>query len=262
VYSLDWSAQVFAGNKLPGIWDTKITELQFMLSPQYLKEIYDNVDQASLEWSSHRPFDTMVRDFCVAPAIAHVYVAFKLICDCVYDPETRFYSRDSARILFPHAMCYKFWMNQTGCGLVQDHPYWHRVECYATGNFLSTKIQEDVNQFIKDIDAYEAARRNNMPGVSAQPHPIHFDAGWTNLVDAMMDELFAVEPDIKINLVKQKFGELRVYTSSKAECVYAIIEEARKQSLKTCEICGKPGSVRVRGGGIKKTVCSECLTKV
>jgi len=156
-------------------------------------------------------------------------------------------------------------MNQTGWGLVREHSYWHRL-------VRNSQCREAITQFIKDIDAYEAARLSKAPAITAEPAdvedtgnpelPFWCGKGWYPLIHEALEEIRAYDPDVKISLIKQKMGELRMYTKSTDERVYHVIEEARKQSLKTCEICGKPGSVRIRGGGIKKTVCSECLTKV
>ena len=63
--------------------------------------------------------------------------------------------------------------------------------------------------------------------------------------------------------IKEKFGELRIYTgaldAAVADQVYKIIDDAETESGRTCEWCGKPG--KARGGGWIKTLCDDCNKK-
>ena len=63
--------------------------------------------------------------------------------------------------------------------------------------------------------------------------------------------------------IKEKFGELRIYTgaldAAVADQVYKIIDDAEIESGRTCEWCGKPG--KARGGGWIKTLCDNCNKK-
>ena len=56
--------------------------------------------------------------------------------------------------------------------------------------------------------------------------------------------------------VKEKYGTLRFYLSGGTDRMYAIINEAERQSAKTCETCGKPG--KLRGRGWYYTRCAAC----
>src|SRR6266853_3396387 len=56
--------------------------------------------------------------------------------------------------------------------------------------------------------------------------------------------------------VKEKYGTLRFYLSGGTDDMYAITDEAEKQSAKTCEICGKLG--KLRGRMWVSTRCSPC----
>ena len=59
--------------------------------------------------------------------------------------------------------------------------------------------------------------------------------------------------------VKEKFGSLRFYLNNPrvamTEEVTTLIQEAEAVSVKTCEVCGNPGS-RVVGRGVK-TLCKD-----
>lgn len=47
-----------------------------------------------------------------------------------------------------------------------------------------------------------------------------------------------------VSQIKEKYGTLRFYLSFSPESLVSIIDEAEKRSEKTCEECGKPGSMR------------------
>jgi len=102
-----------------------IEDLKFMIPDTYLSEIRRNAHIASEEWNIRRPFDTMIREACLAPAIEHIFTAFYLLGDCVYNEKSFGYDHD-----FPYAniLAYKFWMYQTGGGLVWDHSHGDRID--------------------------------------------------------------------------------------------------------------------------------------
>jgi ribosomal protein L37AE/L43A len=55
--------------------------------------------------------------------------------------------------------------------------------------------------------------------------------------------------------VKEKFGGLRFYLDAADERIYAMIDAAEVESYRTCEVCGRPGVLRVTQGGWYKTTC-------
>jgi hypothetical protein len=61
--------------------------------------------------------------------------------------------------------------------------------------------------------------------------------------------------EFKVLQVKEKFGGLRFYSNFSDEAISHVIRDAEAESLKTCEVCGKPGKPN-RGGWIK-TCCAE-----
>lgn len=85
-------------------------------------------------------------------------------------------------------------------------------------------------------------------------------AGWDTLVEHLCHRVIALDPDIKIEQVKDKFGELRFYTSPTSTEVRELIDAAERESAHTCESCGAPGE-HVNKGGWIITVCKNCWDK-
>ena len=86
---------------------------------------------------------------------------------------------------------------------------------------------------------------------------IECDDGWYDLLDEMMAKISALHIDgFVFEQIKEKFGTLRVYSSGSTPEIDKIIDEAEARSGKTCEVCGKPGSVR--GRSWLKCVCDAC----
>ena len=94
--------------------------------------------------------------------------------------------------------------------------------------------------------------------------PMTFDCddGWFKLlyqiskdiqrvIDNQPDELLK---DFAVLQVKEKFGELRFYVGSFNQEIGDLIKKAEEMSGQLCEICGKKGSMSVKGGWYK-TVC-------
>ena len=83
--------------------------------------------------------------------------------------------------------------------------------------------------------------------------------GWLEIIEKTLKEIRQyIEHkryfDFKIIQIKEKFGELRIYTNYTDDRIEKIIDEATAQSLKTCELCGTEGKLRNRNGWLK-TLC-------
>lgn len=111
----------FYGNELPSPYGSWINEMQYVISPEYKREIRRCAEQALGEWNIKRPFDTSIREMCLGPAIEFVKIAFRLLADCAYDPKTNYYYRKSDKRILSPALLYKFWINQTGGGMTWFH---------------------------------------------------------------------------------------------------------------------------------------------
>ena len=83
--------------------------------------------------------------------------------------------------------------------------------------------------------------------------------GWHSLVDEAYDlcEKYGVE----ITQIKEKFGQLRIYTGIASEEVADEIDpkiwEMESRSTSMCECCGAAAGQRTRGGWVK-TICKFC----
>lgn len=113
---------------LPEPYDSWVKSLEFTIPVRYLEEIRYNARMAQMIYCSSHPFDTMIREICYEPAIAHVFVAFRLIADCTYSRETNYFYRGDEKIIIPQALLYKFWVHQVGDGLIQDHSYFNKIK--------------------------------------------------------------------------------------------------------------------------------------
>ena len=67
--------------------------------------------------------------------------------------------------------------------------------------------------------------------------------GWSKIIDSLYDNL-PIPKTIQVHQVKEKFGELRFYTSACTKEEYKIIDEACALSEKTCEQCGEPATIK------------------
>ena len=65
--------------------------------------------------------------------------------------------------------------------------------------------------------------------------------GWLPMVVELDESLAKIDPDYKIDQIKEKFGGLRFYISSDANRMremYDLIDIAEGKSFETCEMCG------------------------
>lgn len=90
--------------------------------------------------------------------------------------------------------------------------------------------------------------------------------GWIDILDTLLSKIRVLVTDgnatqPKVLQIKEKFGGLRFYYDfseeeyTGADLVDKLVREAEKTASKTCEFCGKPGSLR--SGGWLKTLCDE-----
>jgi hypothetical protein len=99
------------------------------------------------------------------------------------------------------------------------------------------------------------------------PYGFQCNDGWFDLVwrlcerlEPVVSELNATLPDgdrFEVSQVKQKLGSLRFYVSHCNAAIDAEIDGARLESLRTCENCGRAGSLRNKEGWLA-SLCEEC----
>ncbi len=86
---------------------------------------------------------------------------------------------------------------------------------------------------------------------------IDVDKGWHQIIINLDKALSKLDPNYKIYQIKEKFGGLRYYCSSNNKLAKEIINEAERIADKTCENCGKPGTL-VNNNGWYHTCCVDC----
>jgi len=80
--------------------------------------------------------------------------------------------------------------------------------------------------------------------------------GWLQIVINVDKQLSAINPDYRIDQIKEKFGGLRFYFSGISyDEVSEIIENAEQLSVHTCDICGEKGELRY--GDWRVTRCDK-----
>lgn len=72
--------------------------------------------------------------------------------------------------------------------------------------------------------------------------------GWNDLVERLIDQVIALDPEIQIDQIKEKFGGLRFYTGGTTDDVHYLIECAEDASERTCDVCGSEGITRENRG--------------
>lgn len=82
--------------------------------------------------------------------------------------------------------------------------------------------------------------------------------GWHALVDEAFD--LVESQGVAVIQVKEKFGQLRIYTSTADADFYSKIWAIEERSSTICEFCGAPSEIRNRGGWLK-SICDACLEK-
>jgi hypothetical protein len=139
---------------LPPLYDGYVQGYHFALDNYYIDEIRRCARQADSEWTTQRAFDTMIRDLCLEPAIAYVMVAFKLLADCIYDPDTQYFSRCPDRYYAAHAMAHKFWHHQTGRGVVDCNARIPELRARIAGGRLDEDTAKSLSAFLDALDAH------------------------------------------------------------------------------------------------------------
>jgi hypothetical protein len=102
------------------------------------------------------------------------------------------------------------------------------------------------------------------------------DSGWDWILEELEEKLNHLDSNYEVHQVKEKFGTLRFYFSTRKEDIVSdimddCVSHAEYLSAHTCESCGKsavsskPGfdfTVKLRGKGWVKTLCNQCAIKL
>jgi hypothetical protein len=79
--------------------------------------------------------------------------------------------------------------------------------------------------------------------------------GWHSLVDEVYDLVESYGGEIV--QLKEKFGQLRVYTTPIPEEAHTKLYGIENKSATICECCGQPSTLQSRGGWLK-SICNTC----
>ena len=140
-------------------WSDNLT---FVLDSGYRNEIRRMARRAAEEWGTERGFDTMIREVCLGPAIEFVWCSFYLICDCIYDKETKYFSRKDKDKIARYVLAYRFWCHQTGGGLIKDHARFDKLKWWVSRtNTMNTGYKEEGRLFLEAIKEHEEEWEKN-----------------------------------------------------------------------------------------------------
>ncbi len=101
-----------------------------------------------------------------------------------------------------------------------------------------------INDALNQFDLHKLAYLN---GIKLQ-----INTGWYDLVIELLRELDELGWDRRVDCIKEKFGELRFYSDTPHQ---DLIDAYTEKSKEICEVCGKPGELRIAVWWI--TLCGE-----
>ncbi|WP_435611348.1 hypothetical protein [Streptomyces sp. C10-9-1] len=94
--------------------------------------------------------------------------------------------------------------------------------------------------------------------------------GWATLLHQLHHDLLSLDADYRVESFSTKFGGLRITVADRfdaagdfdgefADRAAALADAAEYASERTCELCGAPGRIRLRGTGtdIRMVACCE-----
>ena len=101
---------------------------------------------------------------------------------------------------------------------------------------------------------------------SGHTRRIYCGFGWAEILDSCHEALRDVDPGYRLGVVKEKWGELKmnagpeIYDTNdpRNQATKTVLEQARLQSIQTCEWCGLPGELRELNW--ERTLCDPCTS--
>lgn len=125
----------------------------------------------------------------------------------------------------------------------------------------------DREKFLKLVEEYKAKREkersehleNFKPQYPYELFGIECGEGWKPLYQPILD--YAMEHNIEVHQIKEKFGSLRIYLDSYDDTVRAMIEDAEERSYNVCETCGKHIDKPICENHWIYAECEECHQK-
>lgn len=84
--------------------------------------------------------------------------------------------------------------------------------------------------------------------------------GWGDLIWETLEKIEKAndnDPTLKIPIIKEKFGTLRIQMFCATDEIFDIIDEAERKSETICERCGSLDAKTTNNGWVR-TLCSTC----
>lgn len=96
--------------------------------------------------------------------------------------------------------------------------------------------------------------------------PIECDNGWLDIINYacwhINRRVYNMNyTNFKIVQIKEKFGSLRIYTTSSDDYINGVVAMAASMSMCICVVCGNKGSTRADRRWVS-TLCDECNSKL
>jgi len=120
--------------------------------------------------------------------------------------------------------------------------------------FINT---EQFNQFLKGIGGLKLPYREDEEKKILDRNFFEICDGWLSIVRDLITDLIEMGWDKRVFQVKEKFGGLEFYVGMIPDGGLDRINEARRLSHTTCEVCGVPGELRTDRYWFK-TLCDKC----
>jgi len=136
------------------------------------------------------------------------------------------------------------------------------VEC-ETGDeitvdyYYETEMSEWSHEFEKFLESIGGLKNGHFTDRDPITSRYYCETGdgWLPIIKDLIEDLIDAGWDKQICQIKEKFGGLRFYINGGSDEIYKLISDAEVKSMKTCEVCGKPGT-QTSGGWIN-TLCEE-----
>jgi hypothetical protein len=192
---------------LPNDLMSWVDSMRFALSEDYLQEIRHCSMKAAKEWDRKRPVAKHGVDPAVGPTISYVDSAFQLLSDCLFDPETHFYSRSGLKLVAPYVLSHRFWAYQTP---PRDAKAWvnlHELSLLLAGlktddtqtYLFGTKIIQSLQNHSKNLEEtqYRNKKEEARPAINM------------NLEDFLLNKTAEVTLQDKVMIIPN-IGELQL----------------------------------------------------
>jgi len=142
-------------------------------------------------------------------------------------------------------MTFEEWVekHQIGPGMNDKNPH--------VQQWLSNLKGEDIGKKIGVDESLKAIEKKLYSGFDGR-----VGSGWIPLIDRLATDLIAMGWDRDLHQIKEKFGGLRFYIGAGTPEMHKRIDQAERESFRTCEDCGEPG--KAEGPGWIRTLCKSC----